>query len=77
MEKVFAGTDSNKDKFDVSQLTSAAEGKLQNVASKFQEHDVDGMQYTPFIYTFIHQIECQRFFNSYEKKTCEFLCAVC
>lgn len=43
MEKVFAGPDRDKDKFDVSQLTSGAEGKSQNVASKFQDHDVDGM----------------------------------
>lgn len=44
MEKVFAGPDRDKDKFDVLQLTSGAEGKSQHVASKFQDHDVDGMR---------------------------------
>lgn len=42
MEKVFAGPDRDKDKFDVSQLTSVTEGKAHNVATKFQDHDVDG-----------------------------------
>lgn len=42
MEKVFAGSDRDKDKFDVSQLTGAADGKHQSGPNKFQDHDVDG-----------------------------------
>lgn len=50
MEKVFAGPDRDKDKFDVSQLTSVTEGKSTNVATKFQDHDVDGGYFSIFFY---------------------------